>query len=426
MPPRVTRSATKAASSPMPPPASPKKRPSAAPPSTPKRSKTATTAPASPYVPPTPGTQQKIDQAAHDAEEEDEKEGAVLLHPELKFKYADARKHLEQVDSRWGIVMDKLKCKPFDDEEELSKPFNPFRSLVSSLLGQQISWLAARAIQHKFCRLFFPSLPEKLPPPDAATPRTETPFPTPHQILDLPDRTAALRGAGLSGRKVEYVVELAERFADGRLDAKKLWAMDDDELYKELVAIRGIGPWTVDIAKRQDVLPVGDLGIQKNLCRWFSHDPSLAPSIHPRKLAPASPTKLGATESAQVPPSPSPAAVEFASAADPTGDSEGQGVGVGKLAEMGAADVEREAVVDLNQPEDGDEAETVDASGFTFPETSSGLTPGVLKSRLGGKKLKGGMYLSPTEMAELTEAWRPYRSVACWYLWSLSDGTGDP
>lgn len=119
-------------------------------------------------------------------------------------------------------------CKPFQGEQ--NEPFNPFKSLVTSLLGQQISWLAARSITHKFTRLFFPHLPEKLPPPGSTEPRLETPFPTPHQVLDLPDRTAALRGAGLSGRKVEYVVELAERFADGRLDARKLWAMNDDEL----------------------------------------------------------------------------------------------------------------------------------------------------------------------------------------------------
>lgn len=119
-------------------------------------------------------------------------------------------------------------CKPFQGEQ--TEPFNPFRSLVTSLLGQQISWLAARSITHKFVRLFYPNLPEKLPPAGSSGPKLETPFPTPHQVLELEDRFSTLRSAGLSGRKVEYVVELAERFADGRLDAKKLWSMNDDEL----------------------------------------------------------------------------------------------------------------------------------------------------------------------------------------------------
>ncbi|BGP19225.1 hypothetical protein JCM10213_007040 [Rhodosporidiobolus nylandii] len=469
---RITRSASKAAASDMPPPASPSKRSAAAPPSTPprKRSKAngATTTqegasssrstlkaaasgsgttpknePASPYVPPTPRTQERIETAAHEAEEKGEEEGAVLLHPALTFDFADAKKHLIAADPRWRSVMDSLVCKPFEDEKELAKPFNPFRHLVSSILGQQISWLAARSIQHKFCRLFFPSLPEKLPPPDSSTPRLETPFPTPHQVLSLPDRTTALRGAGLSGRKVEYIVELAERFEDGRLSAKQLWGASDDELYKTLIECRGIGPWSVHMAeifclKRPDVLPVGDLGIQKNLCRWFTQDN--APSIHPRKLVPATPTKLASSSSAQVPPSPSPSrasgfdgkqATEYAVAADVTGDGEGEGKGVGKLADLGAAEVEKEEVIDLGESAEGEgevkeeDREESETSTFTFPETSNNLTPGVLKARLNGKKLKGNIYLTPQEMEELTAAWKPYRSVACWYLWSISDGTGD-
>ncbi|GAA5821014.1 hypothetical protein JCM3770_004471 [Rhodotorula araucariae] len=453
---RITRSSVKAAAdlAAFPPPASPSKRPRpTSAPTTPKRPKAAsstakgkTKAPDSPYIPPTPNTQRQIEQEAHQADEEGEKQGAVLLHPELRFKYADAKTHLAAVDSRWGVVMNKLACKPFEGENE---PFNPFRTLVSSILGAQISWLAARAIQHKFVRLFFPHLPEKLPPPDASTPRLETPFPTPRQVLDLPDRTTSLRGAGLSGRKVEYIVELAERFTDGRLDAKELWGMEDDELVKTLVAIRGVGPWTADMflifaSKRADVLPVGDLGIQKNLCRWFSHDPSIAPSIHPAKLAPASPTKL-ASSAAAVHPPPTPGRVpdgveeeeEVASAATPQANGEDGGAGVEKLAALGSAEVELGQVVDLDSVgEDaemagGEEAggimeeEKVKGGDFVFPETSNGLTPGVLKARLSGKKLKGNIYLTPKEMEELTAAWRPYRSIACWYLWSLSEGTGD-
>ena len=65
-------------------------------------------------------------------------------------------------------------------------------------------------------------------------------------VLDLPDRFAALRGAGLSGRKVEYVVELAERFSDGRLDARKLWSMED----KELTEVRPALPLSLALSRR--------------------------------------------------------------------------------------------------------------------------------------------------------------------------------
>lgn len=48
----------------------------------------------------------------------------------------------------------------------------------------------------------------------------------------------------MSGRKVEYIVELAERFHDGRFNAKKLWDMDDEQLTKTLIECRGIGKCT--------------------------------------------------------------------------------------------------------------------------------------------------------------------------------------
>lgn len=172
-------------------------------------------------------------------------------------------------------------------------------------------------------------------------------------------------------------------------------------------------------------------GIQKNLCRWFSHDPSFVPAIHPAKLAgaaPASPTKLASSKGAvHPPPTPRPAAKgkgkgaereeeeeeqgeggedeekEFRSAAQPGGDKQGEGHGLGKLAALGAVEVEQERVIDLDgeagalkeEDEDKDkveeekkEEEEVEGGEFEFPETSNGLTPGVLKARLGGKKLK--------------------------------------
>lgn len=70
-------------------------------------------------------------------------------------------------------------------------------------------------------------------------------FPSPAQILALPDRTAALRGAGLSGRKVDYVVALAEKFESGELSSKILVESSDEELEDRLLSLPGVGPWTV-------------------------------------------------------------------------------------------------------------------------------------------------------------------------------------
>lgn len=141
-------------------------------------------------------------------------------------------------------------------------------ALVTSLIGQQISWLAARSVQHKFTRLFFPDLPDLAPHKQAKEEGdyfARPTFPTPWQVIALPDAPTALRAAGLSNQKASYVIDLATRFADGRLDAEWMWSAEEGELRKALLEVRGIGPWTVDMfeqfsARRADVLAVGDLG----------------------------------------------------------------------------------------------------------------------------------------------------------------------
>lgn len=147
---------------------------------------------------------------------------------------------------------------------------NPFKSLATSILGQQVSWLAAKSITYKFVRLFFPELPEKQQP-NAPPP----PFPTPAQVIQMP--YAQLRSAGLSGRKAEYLLDISARFADGRLSAEKLMVMSDQEVYDSLIAVRGIGPWSVEmfsmfVLRRPNILSPGDLGLQKGLLTWFGTD----------------------------------------------------------------------------------------------------------------------------------------------------------
>jgi hypothetical protein len=67
-------------------------------------------------------------------------------------------------------------------------------------------------------------------------------FPTAAQVAATP--IPKLRTAGLSARKAEYILDLAQRFADGRLSTAKLLAADDEELAEMLTAVRGIGRWT--------------------------------------------------------------------------------------------------------------------------------------------------------------------------------------
>ncbi|HWE34836.1 MAG TPA: DNA-3-methyladenine glycosylase 2 family protein [Solirubrobacteraceae bacterium] len=124
-----------------------------------------------------------------------------------------------------------------------------YGALVRSIVGQQLSTRAARAI---YARL---------------TDRFGGRTPTPVEVLeDDPDELRA--AAGLSHAKVKYLRSLAEHVVDGSLDLDKLDRLPDDEVITELTAIKGIGEWSSHMflmfhLGRPDVLAVGDLGIRK-------------------------------------------------------------------------------------------------------------------------------------------------------------------
>jgi DNA-3-methyladenine glycosylase II len=131
---------------------------------------------------------------------------------------------------------------------ERHRPWHsPFEALVRAIAGQQISTFAAAAI---FGRLVILA-------GDPITPAGV--------LAHSPEQ---LRAAGLSGRKVGYLRDLAERAADGRLRLDRLDRMSDDEVRVQLLAVSGIGRWSADLfllfeLHRPDVFPAGDLGIRK-------------------------------------------------------------------------------------------------------------------------------------------------------------------
>jgi DNA-3-methyladenine glycosylase II len=93
--------------------------------------------------------------------------------------------------------------------------------------------------------------------------------------LDVP----ALREAGLSARKAEYLLDLSRHFAEGRVHVANWQQMDDEAIIAELVAIRGIGRWTAEMflifhLMRPNVLPLDDLGLIKGISvNYFSGEP---------------------------------------------------------------------------------------------------------------------------------------------------------
>lgn len=167
----------------------------------------------------------------------------------------EACKHLAKRDR----VMKKLI--PQFGEARLQSRGDAFTTLARSIVGQQISTKAAQSVWDKFAALL-----------DA--PATKL---APAGVLDL--KADAMRGAGLSARKVEYLRDLATHFADGTVHVRKWQQMDDEAIVDELVAIRGIGRWTAEMflifhLMRPNVLPVDDLGLIKGISvNYFSGEP---------------------------------------------------------------------------------------------------------------------------------------------------------
>src|SRR6185369_773960 len=93
---------------------------------------------------------------------------------------------------------------------------------------------------------------------------------TPDRILAVSDQD--LRNCGLSWAKVSYVKDLAQRTQDGRLKTEILNKLTDEEILKELTAVKGIGRWTTEMflmftLARPDIFPVSDLGIRNGLTK---------------------------------------------------------------------------------------------------------------------------------------------------------------
>jgi DNA-3-methyladenine glycosylase II len=120
--------------------------------------------------------------------------------------------------------------------------------LVSAVVGQQLSTKAAATIRRRLMEPYGDRMP------------------TPAELLAADEKD--LRGAGLSGRKVEYLRDLARHVTEGELELDALATLSDEEVIEEITAVRGFGRWTAEMflmfcLGRPDVLPVGDLGIRR-------------------------------------------------------------------------------------------------------------------------------------------------------------------
>jgi DNA-3-methyladenine glycosylase II len=143
------------------------------------------------------------------------------------------------------------------EPHQLKKRKNICTYLCASIMSQQLSVKVADVIYKRFIALYGGKEP------------------APQQILDTPFET--LRGIGLSNAKTNYVKNVAQFEIDFGMDAKKLAKMSNEEVIEYLVAIKGVGRWTVEMLLmfalgREDVFAVDDLGIQNAMIKLYKLD----------------------------------------------------------------------------------------------------------------------------------------------------------
>ncbi|MEX2081851.1 MAG: DNA-3-methyladenine glycosylase, partial [Dehalococcoidia bacterium] len=157
--------------------------------------------------------------------------------------------HLTASDPRLAGVI--VRVGPFAGWPE---PEDPFSSLLRAVVFQQLSGKAASTIHRRFLQSFPQPAEDALRVPDPA------------EVLALDEEQ--FRAAGLSRQKTLSIRDLALHAASGELDGAAIEAMSDEDAIATLTRVRGVGRWTAEMylmfhLGRPDVLPTGDLGINR-------------------------------------------------------------------------------------------------------------------------------------------------------------------
>jgi DNA-3-methyladenine glycosylase II len=166
----------------------------------------------------------------------------------LSGNRARARAELAASDPVMAELVDRLGEWTIGDRRRgLPKP-DAYGALLRTIVGQQLSTKAARTIHERVLGLFGGRTP------------------TPEELLAVSEED--LRGAGLSGRKVTYIRDLAAHVQDGELELDRLDELSDEEVIEEIVAVRGLGRWSAEMflmfhLERPDVFSGGDLGLRR-------------------------------------------------------------------------------------------------------------------------------------------------------------------
>lgn len=160
----------------------------------------------------------------------------------------------------------------------MTRRSDPFATLARAIVGQQISVKAAATVWGRFEAVVHAVIPERV----------------------LAVSPAILQGAGLSLRKAEYVHGLAGGFQKGDIRSQDWPDMDDEAVIEQLTAVRGIGRWTAEMflmfnLMRPDVLPLGDIGLQKAVAVHYFRGRRVTPRTIRRVAAKWTPWRSVAT-----------------------------------------------------------------------------------------------------------------------------------
>lgn len=168
----------------------------------------------------------------------------VYAMPSMNGQHGKAEAHLAAADAVLaGLISRHGSC-------TLSPHTDYYRELVDSIISQQLSVKAGRTIFNRFLDLF------------------DGRMPLPNEILQTD--TEALRQVGCSYAKAAYIKDLALHIEDGRLDLDHIATLPNEEVIRQLVAVKGIGEWSAHMFMifslgRTNILPTGDLGIRKSM-----------------------------------------------------------------------------------------------------------------------------------------------------------------
>jgi DNA-3-methyladenine glycosylase II len=184
----------------------------------------------------------------------------------VNYDVPAALAHLSAADPKLGKLIEQVG--PFT--LKLKHQHSPFEALLEAIIYQQLHGKAAAAILRRLIEAFGDLHPQ------------------PEQLISAPDHI--LRGAGLSAAKALALRDLAAKTIDGTVPTMaQIRRLPDEEIIKRLTAVRGVGPWTVEMLLifrlgRPDVLPVSDYGVRKGFLLTFGRRVAKGKPVTPAML----------------------------------------------------------------------------------------------------------------------------------------------